>query len=496
MFTENSRGKFILILSIGCALLYVIFLQFISPTFYDPDSYYHIVVSDFIRHYGLRYHFDWVQFSVFKSSFSDKDILPHILNLPFLFFTDNLVLAGKYAFVLYAGLFFWAYVVILRKYLPDSLAAAFLLLLLTSSSFTVYFLQLRPFTLANIFMIMGVYFLIKKRLLGIFVVSLFYTWSHISFFTIIIFALVCEFLRSRFDREFFIKNIYAATAGVVVASLMHPNFPNNFLSFYLNGILVPLYNLSGTNIDFGGELIAFNTNTTLVANGALFAGINFVFWSSLGAKKKSTLATAMWFAVLNMYLVLAFFGNRYWYPVNVLFFIFLASWLKDLVQGQNWGDFLRRFRVPIAAYGVIVLCFFTLSAGQTRKFIDFASEKGSYLERAGRLMAMVIPPGKTIYNSYWSDTPYFLCLNPKDKYIDVLDPIYMLWPFPREYALRKELSLGRADKPEVAINRIFKADYGYVHKFEPLYRQVRNSPKYFKIIYEDDESAVFELLNG
>jgi hypothetical protein len=496
MFTENNRGKLILILSIGCAFLYVIFLQFMSPSFYDPDSYYHIVVSDFIRHYGLRYPFDWAQFSVFKTNFSDKDLLPHILNLPFLFLTDNLVLAGKYAFVLYAGLFFWAYVAILRKYLPDSLAAGFLLLLFTSSSVTVYFLQLRPFTLANIFMITGIYFLIKKRAAGIFIVSILYTWSHISFITIIIFALVCEFLRSRFDREFFPKNIYAATAGVVVGSLLHPNFPNNLLSFYLNGILVPLYSLSGTNVEFGSELMALNSNVILVANAALFLGLNIVFWCSLGMKKKLTLSTAMWFAALNMYLFLGAFGNRHWYQVNVIFFIFFASWLNDYVRGEDWGGFLRRSSFVIIAYGIIVLFFFTLGTKQTKQFMDYASEKNSRLEHVGRWMALVIPAGKTIYHSYWSDSPYFLCLNPKDKYIIVLDPIYMLWPYPREYALLRELRMGEVEKPEVAISKIFKADYGYVHKSEPLYRQVLSSPQYFKIIYDDIEGVVFELVKG
>jgi hypothetical protein len=493
-FSEESRGRLILILSIGCAFLYVVFLQFMSPSFYDPDSYYHIAVSDFIRHYGLRYPFDWAQFSVFKTNFSDKDILPHILNLPFLFFTNNLVLAGKYAFILYAGLFFWAYVAILRKYLPYSLAAGFLLLLFTSSSFTVYFLQLRPFTIANILMILGIYFLIRKIFIGVFIVSLLYTWSHISFLTLIVFALVCEMLRSRFEQEFFLKNIYAATAGVVVASLLHPNFPNNLLSFYLNGILVPLYSLSGTNVEFGSELMALGSNVILIANAALFAGLNIVFWCSLGTKRKLTLATAMWFAALNMYLFLGAFGNRHWYQANVLFFIFFASWLNDYVQGANWGDFLRRSRFVIIGYAIVVLIFFAPATKQTKQFMDYSSEKNRNLEVVGRWMSLVIPPGKTIYHSYWSDSPYFLCLNPKDKYIIVLDPIYMLWPYPREYALVKELMLGKVAKPEVAINKIFKADYGYVHKSEPLYRQVVGSPQYFKIIYEDIEGAVFELV--
>jgi hypothetical protein len=137
-----------------------------------------------------------------------------------------------------------------------------------------------------------------------------------------------------------------------------------------------------------------------------------------------------------------------------------------------------------------------MGAKLTKQFMDFSSERSSRFEHVGRWMALAIPPGKTIYHSYWSDSPYFLCLNPKDKYIDVLDPIYMIWPYPREYGLLKELSLGKVDKPAAAISKIFKADYGYVHKSEPLYRQVLSSPQYFKIIYEDIEGAVFELIKG
>ncbi|MDD4874762.1 MAG: hypothetical protein PHE15_07335, partial [Dehalococcoidales bacterium] len=225
LFKKYRLPKPALVLAIAVALLYVGFLEFLRPVFYDPDSYYHVAVSGFIKNCGLHYPFPWAQFSIFKDSFSDKDLLLHILNLPFLYIFREPVTAGKYALVFQAGIFFIAYAFVLRKYLPDNLAAPFLLLPLASPVFTSYLLQLRPATLANVFTVLGVYFLINKKPGSVFIVALLYSLSHISFPMLVIFAFVCEVLRLFMNKEFFIKNIYAALAGITAGIFIHPNFP-------------------------------------------------------------------------------------------------------------------------------------------------------------------------------------------------------------------------------------------------------------------------------
>jgi hypothetical protein len=487
MPTKNGSSKFILALGIACAFLYVVYLQFLSPAFCDPDSYYHIAVSNFIKSYGIHYPFHWAQFSTFRDSFSDKDILFHILNLPFLFLTHNLVLAGKYAFLFHAGLFFLAYVYILKKYLPDFLAAAVLLLPFSSSVFTANFLQLRPATLANIFMILGIYFLINKKLTGLLIISLLYPLAHVSFFMIIVFAFICEILRWLIKKEFFARNIYIAAAGVIFGCLIHPAFPRNLFSFYLNGMLVPLCGLRGTDLGFGAELQAFDTKLALISNFAVFLSLNVIFWAALLTRRIVSLATSVWLASAGIYLFLAFFGNRYWYQANALFFIFFASCLNDWIEGKGraW---------PAALYFIISLAFLAPNLGRLKDFMEFSCARSLHFEKTGRWMEKNIPAGQTIYHSYWADSPYFICLNPKDNYINTLDPIYMFYRYPREFKLLNELSLGRVDKPYETIGRIFKARYGYLNKFEPLYRQVNDAPRYFKVLYEDSEGIVFKLL--
>jgi hypothetical protein len=105
-----------------------------------------------------------------------------------------------------------------------------------------------------------------------------------------------------------------------------------------------------------------------------------------------------------------------------------------------------------------------------------------------------IPEDQTIYHSNWEDSSYFICLNPKNNYINTNDPIYMFYLYPKESALLNSLSMGRAANPHEALASIFKARYGYVRKEEPLFRQVLFDKRHFKILYEDYIGAVFEVL--
>jgi hypothetical protein len=485
--------KTILISGIIAALSYVVFLQFSSPAFYDPDSYYHIAVSGFIKNYGLHYPFHWTQFSIFRDSFSDKDLLFHLMNLPFLFLTNNLVAAGKYAFIFQAGLFFLVYLFVLRKYLPDYLAAAFLLLPLTSPTFTSYILQLRPATLANGLTVLGIYFLINKRTIGLFIVSLLYALAHISFFMLIVFAFTCEILRLSLNKEFFAKNIYAALAGIACGCLLHPNFPHNIFSQYLNGIVVPLYALNGTDLNFAGELYTLNTKSAVITNFTLFFSLYAALCAAFTAKRKISFATSAWFASTSIYLLLAFFGNRYWYPANALFFIFFASYANDWLKGRRLRELSGKIKLTVAAYFIAVLAFFPPGFKELTNFTKTFSARSIHFENTGSWMRDNIPAGQTIYHSYWDSSPYFICLNPKDNYLNTLDPMYMFCRYPREFQLLNELSLGRVDKPYEAIGKIFKCGYGYLDKTEPLYRQISEYPGRFKVLYEDGEGVVFQL---
>jgi hypothetical protein len=483
----NKASRLSIIVAALAILAYFASLQFSFATFLDPDSYYNIAVSRFIKESGFHYQFHWAQLSTLKDSFSDRDLLLHILNIPFLYLCRSDILAGKCAVVFYAALFICVYLYVLRKYLPDFWAAVFLLLPFSSWIFSSYFLELRSVTLANILLISGIYCIINKKFLWVFLISFLYALGHTSFFLLILFALICEALRWLGKEGFSRKNIYAVLAGAVSGCLIHPNFPHNLFNLYLNGILVPLYTFAGIDIGFSGETKALGLLYAVINNLALILALIMSLCAAIFTKKKMSLASRMWLYPSLVCLGLALISMRYWYQANALFFVFFASYARDWLKNKSG-------KVLIALYLVIVAALFPFSRRQLMRMTAYLTLRNSHYEDVGRWMRKHIPAGKTIYHSYWDDAAYFLCFNPKDNYLNINDPIYMFYRYPRELEIINNLSLGRVGNPAEVISRIFKADYGYVRKQEPLYRQIKEKPGYFKILYEDGEGAVFTIL--
>jgi len=485
----------ILPLVIICVLLYTFFLQFRSPSFCDPDSYYHIAVSRFIKDLGPHYPFHWAQFSTFKDSFADKDFFFHLTIVPFFFLTPDVVLAGKYAFMFLSAIFVAAYAFILRRYLPGPLAAVFLFLPFLSSVFTSYFLQLRSVMLANILAILGIYFIIKKRPRHLFFIAAVYSLTHISFFTLIVMVLVAEAIRYAFVKEFRGRNIYAVLLGTALGCLINPNFPHNLYAVYLNGIVLPLHAMSGVDFVSASEHMPFDTRLTFITNSGVFAALNVIAWAALLGRRKMSFASAVWGAATNAYLILAFFGNRYWYQVNVLAFIFLASYARDCVAEKGWRANARGVCAAAGIFLIAVIPFIRPNNGQLARFMEFSAARSGNLEDIGRWMEKNIPAGETIYHSACADASYFMCLNPKDDYINVADAIYMYHKYPGEFRLIDELMLGRIIPPHAAIRGVFKARYGYVNGYEgPLMRQLYEYQDDIKILYANREGVVFEIV--
>jgi hypothetical protein len=489
---RGSWPRTILLCAVSAAIIYVAHLQLICPVFYDPDSYYNMAVSAIIKNQGFHYQFHWAQFSVFTVNFADKDFLLHVISLPFLYCAHNPVTAGKYALIFCTALFFIAYAFVMWKHAPKPLAAVFLLLPLSSPLFTMYLLQLRSMTPAIILTILGVYWLIKKRPARLVAISALLALTHASFLIFVIIAVACEALRSKSNGGFFTKNIYAVIGGSALGLLIHPNFPNNIFLMYLNGVVVALYLLKGIDLGFSGELMAISTRSAFISNFALFFCLGIILWAALLTRKKAGVASCCWLAASSIFLLLAAFSSRYWYQANILFFIFCASYAGDMLEGIHWHGNPAAIYSSIAVCAVVLLIFLPLNMRELTRIRTFLAENSANRENAGRWMQQHIPENQTIYHSYWDDSAYFMCLNPKDNYINTNDPVYMFYRFPKEFEIMEPLSMGRIGNPREVFEKIFNARYGYVRKQEPLYRQIAGDPADFDIMYRDTADVIFK----
>jgi hypothetical protein len=259
--------------------------------------------------------------------------------------------------------------------------------------------------------------------------------------------------------------------------------------------LVANYARKGFDLGLGSELYSYPTMRVFIENFALFLSLNFILWLALFSKTRISFATSVWAACANFYVVFAFEHDRHWYPANILFFIFFASYLKDWLELKRSFAWLKIYTFTILYLAASVVLF-PKSVESLRANIELNTELGIHYENAALWMKKNIPAGETIYHNYWSDSAYFICFNPKNNYLVVLDPLYMYYRYPEAFLFYRDLSRGLINKPYEALKEVFKVNYGYTRKDNFFYARIKNNPGQFRILYEDGLGIVFELLKN
>ncbi len=496
LFASKPAGAWFLFAECGMILAVLITAVLRTTTLMEVDSYYHVGVANIILKHGFISEFPWTQFSLMKEFYADKDLLLHLLILPFAFLIKNPITAGKCALIFMMAGSLAAMACLLRKYVNGFVAGILLILLFTSPVFSNYFLYLRPGTLAAFFTIAGIYFMIEKRHWWVFAAGVLFSLSHISSFTLIYFAVMCETVRWFQNREFHARNIAFAFAGVTLGILIHPNFPNNMLTIYLNAFLTPYYAAKVKFINFAGELAPNNTKKAFIENFPVFAGLAIFMLTGFWQKFRQSATTAIYTCAAGTYVLLAFSSNRFWYPAEPLAVIAIASLIADYTKAPAF-KFTAQEKQNILLIGAFLLCAACFSGINSVKHVRGTIARhqsfNSDYENAARWMAKNIPPGETVYHTVWGDSPYFICLNPANRYINVLDPIYTYYWSKDIQLLMQSIEQGNYEDPYTVIKDTFKARYGFTRKQTGFYdRQLRKDNR-FRIVYESADSVIFEL---
>ena len=481
-------GRLAFFAAAAAAFGFIWVFQFSTPVILDMDGYYHLAVAGFIKKYGFLHAFHWTQMSVMKLFYADKDLLFHVLIVPFTWFGG--ILAAKCAAIFFGAVFLAALSYALWRLAGPGIAAALLALAFTSPIFTVYLLYLRPATLAGALTVLGLYFLINKKHYAVGIVTALYTLSHLSAFTMIFFALLCEALRRLVKKEFHQNNVSYAVAGMLVGLMIHPNFPANLFTIYLNGFLTPWRAIVGGNISFAQELYTMPAKDVFLDNFTVFAIFGAMLWVSLCKRLEISFATIFLTASAQVYFVLAMMSTRFWYPALPLALMALASYLRDLRQTDGAG---RVYKTLFIAWLAVVVSLVPRGANHLRDSLQFKTGFTQTYEDAALWMRANIPAGETVYHSLWGDSPYFIYFNPKNDYLNVLDPIYMYAWSPNVEALYEALGKGTPDLDAYFyLKKTFRVKYGFTLKAAGFYHLIKDD-KRIKMLYDNGPAVVFML---
>jgi len=345
--------------------------------------------------------------------------------------------------------------------------------------------------------ILGVHFLIEKKYRPVFIITFIYCLIHVSGPYMFLYAALVELVRYFSSRRFSFKSLWVTALAIAIAYLVHPNFPNNILVFYLNSIMVPIYSMKW-GLELGAEFFPISTREYLLSYPFLVLSIILIPVIAVFLRPKATLRTQVFLLLSLAYFVFSFLSRRYIAHGYPLMLLSLASYIRDYSEGSVEKTEVINFK-PLLYPGLIFLFVLGLISGistynNLRQFAFVTRVYDSHYEAVGEFFKQNIPQGELVFHANWSDSQYFIGIDPDNDYFVTLDPIYMVYYDRNLYNLYREVSFGRAKDPYDTLKYIFGVKYGYAGKnyFGGLIEQIRGDSR-FKILGEDNLGVVFKL---
>ncbi len=485
MAKHNILTALVLILGIAG----IFFAQFSTPTLYDADGYLHIRMAEFLKNLGPHYNFHWARFSTFNGNFADKDFLYHVFLIPFTFFKD-IFFGAKTAAFMFAGFLFLGFYFILRKYTNKTILPFFLVSFFFSSHFLEAISSPRPLSLVILINLLAIHLIIQRKYIWLFFAGLFYSLIHVTSPLIICYAVIVELVRYFDKKEFYPKTIIFSFLGILAGFLVHPNFPNNFLVFYLNSILVPIYTVKTGVLELGAEFFPLSTREYLLQYPLIMIGVISIIYIAASKIPKPRFETKVFLALGAVFFVLSFTCQRYLSHGYLIMLTAFACYVSDFF------DIKKNFsKLSISALSILIIILGVNSFNGARYNALASRIINGHYEAAGRWMEKNVPAGELIFHANWSDSQYFIGLNPKDDYFVTLDPVYMYNKNPELYRIYRDVSFGKTDDPYAILKNTFRVKYGYAGKsyFSGLIDQVRKDSR-FEILAEDQFGVIFKLI--
>jgi hypothetical protein len=444
-----------------------VFLVFSGRFLPDTDSYYHLALAREMATHPVLRDLPQVRFSALHVAFGDQAWLFHLLLAPFgrwAGLPDPRV-AGA------AGLaFMLALLAGVLAYLGGRLAGPWglalpLLLAFSASETTGRFVRLRPELLALTLFLLILWVAAQRRYRTLAGLSFVYTLSYTAFHALLgLFVLVVLF-RGVLRRSWEWKLLGAVALGVGLGIVVHPNFPAN-LTIWTLQLRVPLRAIA--NLEVGSEFVAEPASDLLLANLAWFAAITLLWCSPRRAGAVAAAADDELVARgADLFGIAALaFGGLYLLAVRFSTYVYPFCTLWTLCELRRRGKVPGAWlvvagrRVPMAV--ALVACVLVglpaalRRVGEVRAVSDPQPRASLIADRAA--VSRALPDGARVA-APWQVTPIYLFWAPQALYLNVLDPVAMAIPFPREFAVESAVFAGAEPDVPLAVDQQLASDY-------------------------------------
>src|SRR5437870_13486834 len=150
------------------------------PVLPDNDSYYHLAVARAYAEQGLFHRLEWARLSIMHDGFGDKELLFHVLLVPFAVVSDPTTggfIALAFLGALVAAALAYGAVAAIGRWG----VAIPLLVFGTSADFMLRMIRLRPETLSLLLILIAIPLASRRRTVWLGVVARLYTLTYTAF---------------------------------------------------------------------------------------------------------------------------------------------------------------------------------------------------------------------------------------------------------------------------------------------------------------------------
>ena len=497
----------------------------------DWDGYYHIRWSSLLWESFSSGKwlptFEWLPFTVLNPErYNDHHFLFHLLQIPFLWFFDD-VTAAKVAAIVFATLAIFSLYWLIHRY-RIKYPLLWLAALFTCANMFYYRMAMAkapPLTI--VITVIGIYLLFERRYVWLLPLTFAFVWTYSLFPLLLIAAVIWAAIVGWNERRFEWRPIAYTLGGIVLGNVINPYFPNNLLLFWEH-FITKFKVGSDFAVAVGGEWYPFTGMELLthfpVAIAAMVLGYVLFVPRNGRLPEKAT-----FFLVFVSVLCAAQFRSKrfaeYFPPFAILFAAF--SWDAFVNWRAMEKDRLSAFEMPkpgprlaewmlamrqasIWLIGIVLLGYFFVNMiGLAPLGIDQPGLLNTIKDnepdqRYRRAMAWAqtpspsgennIPAGEIIFNCNWDDFPKLFFLNTQNRYVYGLDPNYLFSQNPELYRLLIDITEAKTDEAGPVIRERFNSRYIFADAREnqDMIKKGLESG-WMEVVYKDDEATILKI---
>ncbi len=528
-----NENQFLLYMLVFLAAFFVYLWVQSTPSFLDPDSFYHLKMSKLIAERGIIIDFPWLQFTVLKEYYIDHHFLYHIFAIPLI------SIFGDFAgFKLYTVLLATAFIIIsyafFKKY-QIKYAELFTLILLCSGAFLYRISLAKATAFSLIILFLGIYCLFRRKYLWLWLLSFFYVWSYGGFLLILAMAILyclalalyntfiakplwLELNKLKIFKKLanycicLLKNlatkenllILAATfSGIILGFIFNPYFPKNLYFNWQQLVQIGLINYRG-KVNVGGEWYPYPINELFTDGGVaiIFGLVIFVLFCLFIKRQKKE--SIFFFLATLLFLFLTLKSKRYveyFIPFLVYFSAFALSAILEKVKLREYLINLKKDSwilgrlANFVFYYLIIISFLIMAKDVYYTRQNFKGGfKLDFLKGPAEYLKNNTLPGEIIMHTDWDDFPMLFYFNDKNYYIVGLDPTFMYKYNQELYQLFADITMAKKlDNLAQTIENAFQARYFIVNRDRiQLVKNLVNDGKFIKV-YEDKDGDIYQI---